>query len=726
MNQPNQTSTTQNDKQEQDFILDMLRIWSEFKEKSEQNFNGVINSVGLFARRLYEIAVLWKGMFLAEWKTKIIRFAPWSEDAVIIESKDDITAWDWKRMETEQDKGKISNTTSSLLFEYLEKQWVPTHFIRKISDTEMLAQKCDMINVECVFRHRAMGSYVKRNAGKIKEWDVFETPVIEMFYKNDVFDNEWTCYTDPMIKTDENWVVLNDGKLVLLSPKTWEEINVAYATLPSFDWWKTKGKKLSEEEFKKNSQEISDNYETLRNQTVKVWNELKALYATLNLELDDWKVEFGKTKNGKIVLADMIDWDSTRTTKKYVVLWEDRNKYLVRPYSEKEFVEELWMSVDNEYKDLPVLGKWQEIKEVLVKKKFDKDAFRQWGDVKETIKNYAIFLWMLSEWLKRNSDIPLQTPETPEQFEAEWYNKETIIVINKEKKEFHLKVWYKKSQQDWQEFHELIVCDCISLFSYENTLEEATSALSEIIKTYTNNEKEENKQYSTNTKKIADFVKSLAYTIRLENWREKWLSMNWGFAITKNEKDQYTARIPWFENIDGLFGTWETEEWAIDNLIEVAKQEKYKEILTNSKINFFVSFDEITNPDDARLTEGDKGFWIDKVGIWKNHPSTYEFWGEKDPGEDTPLQKWYLKETSIETNKWTFKVLIKTLSDWYLEAYLEEDKNVRILAKEEKEGLTELIKTVNNPPENYLAMSPFLRDLHWIKATNEVSNGIWE
>lgn len=47
--------------------------------------------------------------------------------------------------------------------------------------------------------------------------------------------------------------------------------------------------------------------------------------------------------------------------------------------------------------------------------------------------------------------------------------------------------------------------------------------------------------------------------------------------------------------------------------------------------------DEQTNPDDARLTEEDKGFWIDKADIRKSHPSTYEFWGEKDPGEDTPL-----------------------------------------------------------------------------------------
>ncbi len=718
----NQSEKSSNTPQEQDFILEMLRIWSEFKEKSEQNFNGAINSVGLFARRLYEIVVLWKGMFLAEWKTKIIRFAPWSEDAVIIESKDDITAWDWKRMETEQDKGKISNTTSSLLFEYLERQWVPTHFIRKISDTEMLAQKCDMINVECVFRHRAMGSYVKRNAGKIKEWDVFETPVIEMFYKNDVFDNEWTCYTDPMIKTDENWVVLNDGKLVLLSPKTWEEINVAYATLPSFDWWKTKGKKLSEEEFRKNSQEISDNYETLRTQTVKVWNELKTLYATLNLELDDWKVEFGKTKDGKIVLADGIDWDSTRTTKIYVVLWEDGNKYLVRPYSEKEFVEELWMEANNEYKDLPVLGEWQEIKEVLVKKKFDKDAFRTWEDVKETIKNYAIFLWILKEWLKGNSDIPIKFPETSEEFETEWYKKKTIS-LEVEGEEVSLEVWHKKPETE-EDSHEMMVCDCIDLFWWWDTEKDAISMIEEKIEIL---KKETDKNNVVKSDEFAfAFVKNLPYTIRLENYKEKWLSMNWGFAITKNEKDQYTARIPWFENIDGLFGIWETEEWAIDELIKVAKEEKYKEILTSSEINFFVSLDEIPNHNDSRLTEGDKVHWLDKAGIRKSQPSTYKFGGEKDPGEDTPLQEWYLKETSIETNKWTFKVLIRNLSDWYLEAWLEEDKNVRTLAKEEKEGIDELINIVNNPPENYLAMSPFLRSLHWIKSNDSnPQNNIW-
>ena len=147
---------------------------------------------------------------------------------------------------------------TAVLFPMLEAQGIPTHFIEQLSDTEQLVKAVTIFPLEVIVRNTAAGSFSKRLG--VTEGTVFEEPIFEFSYKND-------DYGDPFI---------NDDYAVALKLATREEIA------------------------------------TIREYTLKLNAILKAFFLERGVNLIDFKVEYGKTNDGTIVLADEISPDTCR------------------------------------------------------------------------------------------------------------------------------------------------------------------------------------------------------------------------------------------------------------------------------------------------------------------------------------------------------------------------------------------------------------------------------
>jgi len=185
----------------------------------------------------------------------------------IIEYKDEATAFDGKKKGIIQGKGTINNKVSAVFFHLLEENGVPTHFVELLSPTEMLVKKVEIIPLEVIVRNYAAGSISKRLG--LEEGLKFDQPVVEFSYKNDELG-------DPMV---------NNYHILAMKLATEEEIN------------------------------------TLTQQALRVNQILSQFLLEKNIILVDFKLEFGKTPEGHIVLADEISpdtcrfWDSTTMEK---------------------------------------------------------------------------------------------------------------------------------------------------------------------------------------------------------------------------------------------------------------------------------------------------------------------------------------------------------------------------------------------------------------------------
>jgi phosphoribosylaminoimidazole-succinocarboxamide synthase len=133
------------------------------------------------------------GTQLYEGKAKKI-FEAAVSDQVIQYFKDDATAFNAQKRGTIADKGIINNKVSERLFRLLEQGGIPTHFIERLSDREMLTKKVRIVPIEVVVRNIVAGSLAKRLG--LKEGDPIEPPIVEFYYKNDALG-------DPLI-TDEH------------------------------------------------------------------------------------------------------------------------------------------------------------------------------------------------------------------------------------------------------------------------------------------------------------------------------------------------------------------------------------------------------------------------------------------------------------------------------------------------------------------------------------------
>jgi phosphoribosylaminoimidazole-succinocarboxamide synthase len=133
------------------------------------------------------------GAQLYEGKAKKI-FATDKSDHVVHYFKDDATAFNGQKRGTIEGKGIVNNKMSERLFRLLEAGGVPTHFIQRLSDREMLTKKVTIVPIEVVVRNVVAGSLAKRLG--LKDGEAVEPPIVEFYYKNDALG-------DPLI-TDEH------------------------------------------------------------------------------------------------------------------------------------------------------------------------------------------------------------------------------------------------------------------------------------------------------------------------------------------------------------------------------------------------------------------------------------------------------------------------------------------------------------------------------------------
>lgn len=194
---------------------------------------------------------------LYEGKAKKV-YATKDEDKVIIYYKDDATAFNGEKKGQISDKGVMNNSITSMIFDLLHKNGIKTHFIEKLGDREQLCEKVDIVPLEVIVRNVAAGSMAKRLG--LNEGFELKTTVFELSYKNDELG-------DPLI---------NDYHAVAIGAATFDELKTIYAM------------------------------------TAKINEVLKKFFLERGIKLIDFKIEFGKNKDGEIVLADEISPDTCR------------------------------------------------------------------------------------------------------------------------------------------------------------------------------------------------------------------------------------------------------------------------------------------------------------------------------------------------------------------------------------------------------------------------------
>ena len=184
-------------------------------------------------------------------------------ELLIVDYKDDATAFNGLKKGSIAGKGVINNQMSNRLMAKLEKAGVPTHFVQELSPRETLVKRVSIVPLEVIVRNLSAGSFAKRYG--VEEGIVFDAPTIEFSYKNDELG-------DPL---------LNSYHALALKLATAKEI------------------------------------ETIKRYAFQVNDFLKALWAECGVILVDFKLEFGRLADGSIVLADEISPDTCR-------LWDEK------------------------------------------------------------------------------------------------------------------------------------------------------------------------------------------------------------------------------------------------------------------------------------------------------------------------------------------------------------------------------------------------------------------
>ena len=194
---------------------------------------------------------------LYEGKAKKV-FATEDPEKYIVDYKDDATAFNGEKKGTIMGKGVINNRVTNHLMKMLEKEGVPTHFVEEISDRETIVKKVTIVPLEVIIRNIAAGSFSKRYG--VEEGRVLEQPSLEFSLKDDALG-------DPLI---------NSYHVLALGLASKEELD------------------------------------TIASYSFKVNEVLKKYLLGLDIELVDFKLEFGKLSDGTIVLADEISPDTCR------------------------------------------------------------------------------------------------------------------------------------------------------------------------------------------------------------------------------------------------------------------------------------------------------------------------------------------------------------------------------------------------------------------------------
>ncbi|MEG0958210.1 MAG: phosphoribosylaminoimidazolesuccinocarboxamide synthase [Erysipelotrichaceae bacterium] len=201
---------------------------------------------------------------LYEGKAKQV-FETEKEDEICIHYKDDATAFNGLKKDSIQNKGIMNNKITTLIYEYLISKNIPTHYIETLNERDQRCVKVDIIPLEVIVRNIIAGSCAKHLG--LEEGIKPEEVIIEICYKKDELG-------DPMI---------NDSHAIALKLVTRKELDIIYSL------------------------------------TKKINVALIELFNEISIDLIDFKIEFGKDKNGTILLADEISPDTCR-------LWDSKTQ----------------------------------------------------------------------------------------------------------------------------------------------------------------------------------------------------------------------------------------------------------------------------------------------------------------------------------------------------------------------------------------------------------------
>ena len=209
---------------------------------------------------------------LYEGKAKQI-YATENPEEVIVYFKDDATAFNAQKRGQVQLKGEMNNAITTLIFEYLKSKGIDTHFVKQLNEREQLVKKVSIIPIEVVVRNYAAGSMAQRLG--VEEGVKSPVTIFDICYKKDELG-------DPLI---------NDHHAVFLGAATYEELNEMYALAG------------------------------------KINKALQELFDKINIILVDFKIELGKTSDGKIILADEISPDTCRLWDKDTLKKLDKDRF---------------------------------------------------------------------------------------------------------------------------------------------------------------------------------------------------------------------------------------------------------------------------------------------------------------------------------------------------------------------------------------------------------------
>lgn len=198
-----------------------------------------------------------KGALVYEGKAKQLFLTP-DPEVLYVQYKNSATAFNGEKKEEIEGKAQLNNQITALLFERLKEQGIPSHFIEQLSPTEQLVRKVDIIPLEVVVRNIAAGSLAKRLG--FDEGQPLKQPLVEFYYKDDELG-------DPL---------LTDAHIALLE--------------------------LVSESEKQSLEHLARQINTA----------LQEIFDSIGVTLVDFKVEFGRTTDGEILLADEISPDTCR------------------------------------------------------------------------------------------------------------------------------------------------------------------------------------------------------------------------------------------------------------------------------------------------------------------------------------------------------------------------------------------------------------------------------
>jgi phosphoribosylaminoimidazole-succinocarboxamide synthase len=195
------------------------------------------------------------------------------EDALIIHYKDDATAFNGVKKAQIEHKGMLNNAISTIIFKEMAKAGIPTHYLETLNDRDQLCMKVEIIPLEVIIRNLIAGSMAKRL--NIQEGTPSPRPIYELCYKNDELG-------DPLINEDHALAigVVTETELV-----------------------------------------------TIKTLTLRINEVLKALFDKLGIILVDFKIEFGRTQDGTIVLADEISPYTCRFCDKETRMKLDKDRF---------------------------------------------------------------------------------------------------------------------------------------------------------------------------------------------------------------------------------------------------------------------------------------------------------------------------------------------------------------------------------------------------------------